>query len=158
MRHVFGVILLFIAGIASAAPVTWTLNGVTFDDGGTATGQFDYDADLKQYSNVSITTSFVNEYPSQIYNLAEPADSSPTSLYAWSIESPGALVLFFIGSPAAAGDTVEIATTSYEVYGEFPVERYVTSGTVSSVPIPAAVWLFGSALAGLGWLRRKQTA
>jgi len=26
------------------------------------------------------------------------------------------------------------------------------------VPIPAAVWLFGSALAGLGWLRRRQTA
>jgi hypothetical protein len=26
------------------------------------------------------------------------------------------------------------------------------------VPIPAAVWLFGSALAGLGWMRRKQTA
>jgi len=29
---------------------------------------------------------------------------------------------------------------------------------VSAVPIPAAVWLFGSALAGLGWLRRKQAA
>ena len=28
---------------------------------------------------------------------------------------------------------------------------------VSAVPIPAAVWLFGSALAGLGWMRRKQT-
>jgi hypothetical protein len=27
----------------------------------------------------------------------------------------------------------------------------------TAVPIPAAVWLFGSALAGLGWLRRKQT-
>jgi hypothetical protein len=26
---------------------------------------------------------------------------------------------------------------------------------VSTVPIPAAVWLFGSALAGLGWFRRK---
>jgi hypothetical protein len=25
------------------------------------------------------------------------------------------------------------------------------------VPIPAAIWLFGSALAGLGWVRRKQT-
>jgi hypothetical protein len=25
------------------------------------------------------------------------------------------------------------------------------------VPIPAAVWLFGSALAGLGWMKRKQT-
>ena len=29
---------------------------------------------------------------------------------------------------------------------------------VSAVPVPAAVWLFGSALAGLGWMRRKQTA
>lgn len=28
----------------------------------------------------------------------------------------------------------------------------------SVVPLPAAAWLFGSALAGLGWLRRKQTA
>jgi hypothetical protein len=27
---------------------------------------------------------------------------------------------------------------------------------VSEVPIPAAAWLFGSALAGLGWMRRKQ--
>ena len=27
-----------------------------------------------------------------------------------------------------------------------------------AVPIPAAVWLFGSALAGLGWMRRKHTA
>jgi hypothetical protein len=30
--------------------------------------------------------------------------------------------------------------------------------SASVVPIPAAVWLFGSALAGLGWLRRKQAA
>jgi hypothetical protein len=33
----------------------------------------------------------------------------------------------------------------------------VTSATVSVVPIPAAAWLFGSALAGLGWARRRQT-
>lgn len=29
--------------------------------------------------------------------------------------------------------------------------------SISEVPVPAAVWLFGSALAGLGWLRRRQT-
>ena len=29
---------------------------------------------------------------------------------------------------------------------------------VQVVPVPAAVWLFGSALAGLGWMRRKQAA
>lgn len=28
--------------------------------------------------------------------------------------------------------------------------------TLQAVPVPAAAWLFGSALAGLGWLRRKQ--
>ena len=28
---------------------------------------------------------------------------------------------------------------------------------MSTVPVPAAVWLFGSALAGLGWLGKKQT-
>jgi len=29
---------------------------------------------------------------------------------------------------------------------------------LTGVPVPAAVWLFGSALAGLGWFRRGQTA
>jgi len=27
--------------------------------------------------------------------------------------------------------------------------------TITAVPVPAAVWLFGSALAGLGWVRRR---
>ncbi len=42
---------------------------------------------------------------------------------------------------------------------------FQTSGTapnalldVHPVPVPAAVWLFGSALMGLGALRRKQVA
>jgi hypothetical protein len=39
---------------------------------------------------------------------------------------------------------------------------YASSGTPGStspvVPIPAAVWLFGSALAGLGWFRRTNGA
>jgi hypothetical protein len=34
----------------------------------------------------------------------------------------------------------------------------VDSITASQVPVPAAVWLFGSALAALGWMRTKQTA
>ena len=33
--------------------------------------------------------------------------------------------------------------------------NFIISG--SKVPVPAAVWLFGSALAGLGWMRRKKT-
>jgi hypothetical protein len=42
----------------------------------------------------------------------------------------------------------------------FPTNAGVTVDDImvgAAVPIPAAVWLFGSALAGLGWMRRKQT-
>ncbi len=35
---------------------------------------------------------------------------------------------------------------------------YIDNVSVSVVPIPAAAWLFGSALAGLGWLRRRSAA
>jgi len=40
------------------------------------------------------------------------------------------------------------------IAGEFIV---ADNWTITAVPVPAAVWLFGSALAGLGWMRRKQT-
>jgi hypothetical protein len=41
--------------------------------------------------------------------------------------------------------------------------QYTGSGVISqqirtnTVPVPAAVWLFGSALGGLGWMRRRKT-
>lgn len=42
---------------AQAAPLQWTLKDVTFDDGGTATGSFVYDADSDTYSNVQLSTT-----------------------------------------------------------------------------------------------------
>ena len=33
----------------------------------------------------------------------------------------------------------------------------VQSGDVAEVPLPAAAWLFGSALLGLGFAKRKKT-
>lgn len=44
------------------------------------------------------------------------------------------------------GDLSQISSGSFD----FALE-------IIPVPVPAAAWLFGSALAGLGWLRRKQT-
>jgi len=52
----------------------------------------------------------------------------------------GGLTQVYNGSTNVTRD----GDASFRVYG-------------SVVPIPAAVWLFGSALAGLGWMRRKQT-
>jgi hypothetical protein len=41
---------------------------------------------------------------------------------------------------------------AYDFSGEFGTAE------VAFVPVPAALWLFGSALAGLGWIRRKRVA
>jgi hypothetical protein len=59
VRKVFFSLLAvaLVSGSASAIPVRWTLSGVTFTDGGTASGSFVYDADLNAYSSVSITTT-----------------------------------------------------------------------------------------------------
>jgi hypothetical protein len=46
-----------VPGSVSAAPVTWTLQGVTFNDGGTASGSFVYDAQTNTYSAINITTT-----------------------------------------------------------------------------------------------------
>lgn len=43
-----------------------------------------------------------------------------------------------------------------EVGGERGSFVYLDNIQVNVVPIPPAIWLFGSALAGLGWLKRKQ--
>ncbi|WP_282605550.1 hypothetical protein [Pelagibius sp. Alg239-R121] len=42
---------------ASAVPLLWTLDNVTFNGGGTATGSFLFDADTASYSNISVTTA-----------------------------------------------------------------------------------------------------
>ncbi len=41
--------------------------------------------------------------------------------------------------------------------GASPSALALDNIVVNIVPIPAAVWLFGSALVGLGWIRRKPT-
>lgn len=52
----FGLLLVCLSN-ASAFPVTWTLSGVTFTDGGTATGSFVYDADTNTTSAWSVTVA-----------------------------------------------------------------------------------------------------
>jgi hypothetical protein len=69
---------------------------------------------------------------------------------------------FFFQAIRNAGATERVFGFSGDETGQMDVDYnpslpnygFVTQFTTSVVPIPAAVWLFGSALAGLGWLRR----
>jgi hypothetical protein len=43
-------------------------------------------------------------------------------------------------------------TSSFYTFGIVPA---IDNITLQAVPVPAAAWLFGSALVGLGWMRRR---
>lgn len=69
--------LLLVAGGAQAMPVTWTLQNVTFDDGGTASGWFVYDADTPQAAvtefSISVAGGDTQVFPPITY---DPSNTS----------------------------------------------------------------------------------
>jgi hypothetical protein len=65
-----------------------------------------------------------------------------------------------LSTPIGTGDWLNLEVIRFEAIGDgFGFGGVVTAEidniAVDVVPIPAAAWLFGSALAGLGWLRRR---
>jgi hypothetical protein len=68
-----------VPSIALADGITWNLSGVTFDDDGTASGSFVYDADTNTYSAIDVTTStFGSRLPFTYTSLSNVALSSDT--------------------------------------------------------------------------------
>ena len=160
-------IVLIYSGSIQAAPVTWTVDSLLFDDGGTGSGTFSYDADTNTYSNINISTTAGSAFGGANYTSVvsfAPISANYLTVMVAPLEGlPGLELFFFTTGLTNNGGTFQIAIPSREALcGQecmFPAStlRYVASGQISAVPVPAAVWLFGSALAGLGWQRRKQT-
>ena len=162
MRKALAVILLFVVGSAQAIPVTWTLDGVTFDDGGIASGSFVYDADVCcTIFDVNIhTTAGTSMTGADYLTNSSLAGNTTTGLNPTG--TTGTLLLLFAEGLTNAGGSIALVAGPCFASCEFrsdPISatRGVLTGSITAVPIPAAVWLFGSALAGLGWMRRKQT-
>ena len=56
-----------------------------------------------------------------------------------------------------ASDDYEVLTNTFTNDGdEFYISSFSTLPSTREVPIPAAIWLMGSALGGLGFMRRKK--
>jgi len=155
-------ILLTTMSGANAAVLTWSLNGVIFDDGTTAVGSFDYDADAGVYDNVNIavmagTFSAYTYQDSNIFigsNDASMVDFVDAGVTRY-------LRLEFAAPLDNAGGlrTLLTANMSFEC-DNCTNFRYITAGTVNAtvIPIPAALWLMSGALAGLFGLARKPAA
>jgi hypothetical protein len=102
---------------ASASPLTWTFSGATFNDGGTLSGSFVYDADQSLFSGIpgeflsgTITTTSGSISFGETYNVGVDALSG-NNLYLYDYfpgnidESVG---IFFASPPTDAGGTINI--------------------------------------------------
>ena len=163
-RIIISIVLTLIASSIHAAPITWTLENVTFADGGTATGSFAFDSVTDTYSGISITTQGGDAvaFPGLSYTeLFTEALSTNLSLQTQTAYGGHGFGLKFDSALSDAGGIISIVTpddVSVEINLGGPgtgFVRYIESGTVSAIPVPAAVWLFGSALVGLGYFRKR---
>lgn len=160
-------VFLNTVGPAQAMPITYHLTNVTFADGTTASGSFEFDANTHLSSGYSISTT-----PGTL--TAFTWNQSDSGLYYGGGAGPNNFVLIttngqrvfnfsFIDPFTNAGGTFAINTAStYECYNCNPFRR-VTGGTVTSldldpvtVPEPGTMTLTLSALALLGFIQRRR--
>lgn len=177
MRKFAGVVVLLgCMSSAQAIPIQWTLTDVLFDDGGTATGSFDFDADTATYSNISITTTTPALLPLATFTsllTGSTTDGAFTPGPGNQTGQPFLQLLYFQLPLSNAGGTRYLinpffpSTSSFDGtclnascssvdYGRIMVDGGIVASTPAVIPVPAAAWLFASALASAVALRRRK--
>jgi hypothetical protein len=151
--------IVLLAPSVHAAPVTWTLYGVEFEDGGVAEGTFDYDADTNLLIawNISVSGGDEGVYPPLTYsfltagqiaevdNGSSPADGQ-AFIFWGEPPQPGVpqanerqLRLDPDGVLTNAGGTFALdlgnPDRNIECFNCSP-NRLITGGFVSTVPVP----------------------
>lgn len=166
--------LMFVPLAAHAALVVWTLDGVVFDDGSTASGSFTFDAATTTFSSLSISTTSGASY--ELADLAGSvfgADANGVNVvdgYLFGGDNTGRAILNldFVSSLTDAGGIVSIVTgfPSFEgVCGTMDctsgsVSRFtIAGGRVIGAPVavssPGALSMLALGLAALALTRRS---
>ena len=159
---------LFVAWPAQATPLTWTLQDVRFDDGGTASGFFVFDPETIVFDQQNqqwiatpptifdiVTTGPVvgGEFHYQPPEQAFICESC--SNFGMYFGSFLILVLEFDTPLPAAGGTIPLFGKEM-LFEQFGFVREITSGSVTTVPEPGSSALIALGGAFLVLLRRRR--
>jgi hypothetical protein len=128
--------LIYVVQVPSAESLTWYLANANFDDGGTASGFFDYDATIGfdgTYSNVSITTTTGTLLPGNTFTDADLSSSNSSILDL--IKSDGSSVQLLFNNLTNAGGT-ETVNVFENGPGPGFILREADPTTVTTIPIP----------------------
>jgi hypothetical protein len=140
-----------------------------------ATGGFGTSIFVQEDSVYGPETRYVNWFILQTTMSIEAEDQSLFDLHSFDFSTseitvPEVQLTGYLGGGGTVNTTLaitELAFVNYSFGSEWSgleriefaspdaISGVIDNINVSQVPIPAAVWLFGSALAGLGWMRRR---
>jgi len=160
--------ILLLPATASADGITWTLNDVTLNDGGTVTGSFNYDDGTNTYSAINISSTSGSLLNGTAYMTLTPAFfSGSTLLGAGPATIPGGnfagltfLELMFLNPLNNAGGTDSVQV--FEIYCansncSTQTERQGAAGTVVgaiATPEPSSLLLLVGGFLAITLLRR----
>lgn len=179
-----GLALALCAPVSFAVPITWTLNGIVFNDGGTAMGSFSYDAATNTLSDIMITTTPGSIRSGATYTSALDIMTAPEEELSFITPPPpiqenaSQRLTIMLDEPLSdAGGTIDIAFVTeltclqglgcsfftgsepgLDLRFDFPSEGFVTTLPPDNgeVPEPAALTLLGLGLLIFAvWRRRK---
>jgi hypothetical protein len=128
----------------------------------TESSVFDVTLLMDQDMNLALTSTFFREAGTDsslrvtlygdggsiLYNFPPAFSSAESDVFNYLLEA-GKEYRIWVSAYASPDEySKNNLAAGYDVVGTL---------TATAVPVPAAAWLFGSALVGLGWMRRKQT-
>jgi len=146
-RVILGLLALTLIAGANGQPLTWYVQGVTFDDGGTASGSFVFDAGSNTFSFVNVTTTNGTTRNGANYTRPNPVAGSTfvvlltsatgnlTGTPVFAAEFPSAMTDF--------GGAVDFSTSALSFHQEQSCAssdcstvtvptRFITAGTIQS--------------------------